>query len=287
MENKYTGEGYLKGPLNEVGTRLAGLTDILKYFQLLEFNVNELTELINTFREQLKEGCMLVQDGKIFWANIAVCDISGYKQDELTGMPMIEMTVPGMRDKLTARMKMLLAGDAISFPQEWPLLKADRTMTYINVFAYRVKFLNNLAVLVFFYDITGEKAIAEDRKMRAEMMDSINDSVFLMEMTGRIVYANESFCSSIGYSRDEVLKMHILDVTAPEVRKRWDIRMKQFSEHKEARFTTTALSKDGRRYPTEVRAKIILQGGKQRLLGVSRTIRTDAEPDIEAMQFPD
>lgn len=283
MEEKYTGEGYLKGPLKELGERIAILNDITKYFQLLEFNVNELNELINTFREQLKEGCMLLQDGKIFWANKAAADISGYRQDALTGMPMVELTVPGMRDKLAARNSMLSAVDSLSFPEEWPLLKADRTVAYVNVFAYRVKFLNTPAILLFFYDITGQKKIAEEQRMRAEMLDSINDAVFLMEIAGKLVYVNGSLCEMSGYSRDELLKMHILDLTAPELRKRFDIRMKQFSVHKEARYTTVAVRKDGTRIAVELRGKIIMQGEKQRLLCVVRPVRTDKEPDIESI----
>jgi PAS domain S-box-containing protein len=282
MENSYVGEGYLKGPLSELGKRLPGVEEIQKYFKLLEFNVNELNDLINTFREQLKEGCMLLQDGKIFWANKAAGDISGYKQDELTGKPIVEMTVPDMRDKLTGRIKMLQVEGSLASPEEWPLLKADRTVAYVNVFAYRVKFLNNLAVLMFFYDVTEAKRIAEDRKMRAEMMDAINDGVFLMELSGPIIYANEAFCAMAGYSREEVLNKNILDVVAPEVRKRYDIRIKQFSTHKEARFTTMALSRDGKRINVEVRGKIIMHEGKQRVLGVARAIRTDKEPDIES-----
>jgi len=283
MDDKYTGDGYLKGPLKELGERIVVLNDIFKYFKLLEFNVNELNELINTFREQLKEGCMLVQDGKIFWANKAVTDISGYKQDDVTGMAVTEMTIPGMRDKLAARMNMLLAGDPLTFPEEWPLLKSDRTVAYINLFAYRVRFLDNLAMLVFFYDITRQRERTEELRMRAEMMDSINDGVFLVEMSGKLAYVNESICEIAGYRREELLGMHILDITVPELRKRFDIRMKQFSVHKEARYTSIALRKDGSRMPVEVRGKIIMQGGKQRLLCVARPMRPDNEPDIESV----
>jgi PAS domain S-box-containing protein len=295
MEQKYSGEGYLKGPLNEVGTRLsalneegtrmAALGEIQKYFQVLEFNVNELNELINTFREQLKEGCMLLQDGKIFWANKAAGDISGYKQDELTGKPVIEMTVPAMRDKLAARMKMIMAVDTMTFPEEWPLLKADRTLAYVNVFVYRVTFLKNVAILMFFYDVTAAKKIQEEQKMRAEMMDSINDGVFLMDLSGKLEYVNEAICDISGYNREELLSMHILDLTAPELRKRFDIRMKQFSVHTEARYTTKAIRKDGTRIPVEIRGRIIMQGGKQHLLCVARPVRTDQEPDIETIQL--
>jgi PAS domain S-box-containing protein len=283
MENQYAGEGYLKWPLSELGRRLPEDEEIQKYFKLLEFNVNELNELINAFREQLREGCILVQDGKIYWANKAACDLSGYKLDELTGKPAIELTVPAMRDKLAARNTMLTV-DPRAFPEEWPLLKADRTVAYVNVFAYRVKFLNNQAILVFFYDITGDKKIAEDRKMRAEMMDAINDGVFLMELSGTIIYANEAFCTMAGYGREEMLNKNILDLVAPEVRKRYDIRIKQFSTHKEARFTTAALTKDGKRINVEVRGKIIIHEGKQRVLGVARAIRTDQEPDVESTE---
>lgn len=79
--------------------------------------------------------------------------------------------------------------------------------------------------------------------------------------------------------------MHILDVTAPELRRRFDIRMRQYSVHKEARYTSAALRRDGVRIPVEVRGRVVKSGGKQRLLAIARPIREDVEPDIESMKF--
>jgi PAS domain S-box-containing protein len=291
MEDKKTGEGFLKSPLNELGQRISVLKDIFKYYELLEFNVNELKNMIDVFTQQAREGCMLVQDGKIVWVNQAVSNILGYQIDELQGMLINDMTTPAMRDKLGARVKMLLAGDVVPLPEEWPVLRSDRTVSFINMFAYRVTFMSKLALMIFFYDVSAAKKQADEQKMRAEMMDSINDAVFLMDMSGKLLYVNESLCETSGYGSEELLQMNILDVTAPELRKRFDIRMKQYSTHKEARYMTTALRKDGTRINVEIRGKIIMQGGQPRLLGVARIVRTDTEPDIEpdieSMQMAD
>lgn len=288
MEQKYTGKGYLKGPLKGLWQQISVLNDenINKYFKILEFNVNELDELISAFREQLKEGCMLLLEGKVMWANQAASDITGYNRDTLTGMEMVALTVPDMRDKMRARMKMLLAGGDIVFPEEWPFLRYDRTLIYINIFAYRVKFLNMQAILVFFYDITADKKVAEERKMQAEMMDALNDSVFLLDLSGKILYVNEKFCSVLKYTKSEISSMNIMDVTAPELRGKFAIRTRQFSEHSEARFSTVALARDGTHIEVEVRGRVINQGGRQRLLGVARTKETGDETDIEQLLSP-
>lgn len=281
--DKYTGEGYLSTPLNELRPYIDPGSEAYKYFEQLEYNVNELNRLINIFKAQLKEGCMLLQEGRIVWSNDIVTVLTGYKLEELAGKAVVELTVPGMREKLDARMKLLLAGDPGSFPQEWPLLKADRTVIYVNIFAYRVVFLSSPAILLFFYDVTAQKKIMEEQRMRAEMLDSINDSVFLMDLTGNILYVNEALCAATDYSREELLEMNVLDITAPEMRKRFDIRMKQFSLHKEARFSSIVLRKNGERIKAEIRGKIIIINGRQCVIGVARAVRLDAEADIDLL----
>ena len=286
MENRNAGEGFLTDPLKELGKHLVLEGEAAYYFNLLQANVNEMKTMVDAFTEQANEGCMLVQDSRIVWVNQAVSRITGYKMEELIGRPLSDLSMPAMRDKLGARVRMLLAGDTVPLPEEWPILKGDRTVIYINLFAYRVSFMGSHALLSFFFDVTEQKKIAEERRMRSEMMDSINDGVFLMDLNGQIVFANAAFCEMAGYNKDQIAGVNVQELVAPELRQRFDIRMKQFSTHREARFTTTAQNREGQRMAVEVRGKIIVFNGKQRLLGVARSVRTDKEPDIETLKFP-
>lgn len=267
--------------------KIAELESVRDYFKLLAKGLAELFTMIGAFAENAREGCVLVMDNKLVWINKAARELSGYLDADLVGRPIAEFVLPDIRDKMAARVNMTMAGAQLTFPQEWQILKCDRTPLWVNVFAYRVPYLAKSAIIVFFYDITEEKRNMEDQKMSAEMMDSLNDVVFLMDLKGKLVYVNKTACDLSGYSKDELLKMNILDLTAPELRKRFDIRMKQFSIHKEARYTSIAVKKDGTRFPAELMGKVIMYNGKQHLLCVATVLKTIAESEIDKMYFAD
>jgi PAS domain S-box-containing protein len=180
---------------------------------------------------------------------------------------------------------MILAGDTVIEPQEWPIYRKDRMVRYVRIFSYRVIFREKPAIVSIFYDVTENKKLLDESMMRAQMLDAINDGVILNDMSGKIVYVNDAACESIGYSKDELMAMNVLELTAPELSKKFNIRMKQISEHKEARFNTIVVRKDGSRLNIEVRARIIKQGGKPFALSVARGIpRSDSGNNTSKIQ---
>ena len=254
---------------------ITNLDDALSQLKALNALFKEIQDMLTTFADNSREGIVLMQENKFIWVNKAACKISGYTFDEILSLKVPDITAPGHRDKLIARMNMVLAGDHIDEPQEWPILRKDRILRFVRIFSYRVIFGRKPAIVAFFYDITENKRIFDESVMRAQILDSINDHVALADFTGKIVYANDAICESLGYSKEELLNMNILDITAPEFRGKAGIRLKQASEHKEARFDTMGLRKDGLKVNLEVRAKIINQGGKQFVLMVGRENQTE------------
>lgn len=258
---------------------LPGLNDLVTDLKTLEVYLNELANMIYTFADAIDEGVVLVQENRFLWTNKAAGQISGYSIEEIMNLNVEQALLPDYRDKYKARLAMLLAGDKASMPVEWEILRKDRTVRFINVFAYKVRFSDKPAVMVIFYDITEEKKLQEEMSMRSQLLNSVNDSVLLMEPSGRILYVNDAVCEITGYSRDELLAMNIVSLGLPERAAMFKIRMKQFSEHKEARYKAIVVRKDGARVPVEIRGKIIRYSGRQLLLGVAREIVTSKETE--------
>ena len=50
-------------------------------------------------------------------------------------------------------------------------------------------------------DITGRKRLEYENEMKAILLDSVNDAVFMHDLDGRIVYANEAGYAQLGYAR--------------------------------------------------------------------------------------
>jgi PAS domain S-box-containing protein len=256
--------------VQELTEAVASLDGSLTHLKRLSTVIKEVQAMMDTIADKSREGIILVQDNRFAWVNKAACVISGYTFDEMLAIAVPDITLPSHRDKLIARINMVLAGDPIATPQEWPVYRKDRMVRYVRIFSYRVIYLEKPAIVSVFYDVTENKKLFEESMMRAQMLDSINDGVILMEMSGKIAYINDAVCESAGYSKDELMAMNVLELTAPEFSKRFNIRLKQMSEHKEARFNTIVIRKDSSRINTEVRAKIIRQGGKQFVLAVAR-----------------
>jgi len=267
--------------VDELADAVRSLDGTLVHLKRLNTIFKETQEMLTTFADHSREGIVLMQDNRFIWANKAASKITGYTFEELLAIPTTEATLPDYRDKLVARINMVLAGDPIPSPQEWPVFRKDRMVRWVRNFSYRVIYRGKPAVVSFFYDVSETKKTTEESMLRAAILDSINDEVILMELSGKIVYVNDAVCESLGYSKGDLLSMSILDITASENRDKAGIRLKQVSEHKEARFSTIGIRKDGTKFNIEVRARILKQGGKQYVLTVGREVHPDTNGETQ------
>jgi len=106
-------------------------------------------------------------------------------------------------------------------------------------------------------DITGRKESEIEYKT---ILHTAIDGFYAVDTKGRILNVNESYCSMVGYSRDELLKMSIKDVEAVETKEKIAQRIRQIMEASEARFETKHKCKDGRIIELEASVKYIKEG---------------------------
>jgi len=278
-------QDHLVGPLTwqleDLGKRIKALEETIAQLKTLDSTLHEMQYIIYSYAEKVREGVVLIQDEIVVWANKAGCDMLGYEYDEVINKSAIELAHPKYRQQLSARFAMMQAGDEIPVGVLWPFLSKTREVKYVRPFSSRVMYMGRPAVMAFFYDMTEEKKTQDELTLRAEMLDLVTDSIFLLDMKGNIVYVNDAACDSRGYSKDELLKMNILDITPAELKHKFDIRTKQWSERKERVFRTTHICKDGSKIRVEVRGKMIDRGGKTYLLGLTREIKPSIKLDNE------
>ena len=72
-------------------------------------------------------------------------------------------------------------------------------------------------------DTTERKRIEERLKQSEEnfrtFFETIDDMIFIANSDGKIFFTNSSVTKKLGYSEDELIKMHVLDVHPKEIRK--------------------------------------------------------------------
>ena len=132
-------------------------------------------------------------------------------------------------------------------------------------------------------DVTERKWADEELQLRAQLLDSANDSIFVSDFDGNFVYLNEGAWKSRGYTRNELMGMNLRQLDTPEYEKLIGTRSRELEEKGSCIFESAHRRKDGSVMPVEVSARIIERGGHKLVLAATRDIteRKQAERELQ------
>ncbi len=131
---------------------------------------------------------------------------------------------------------------------------------------------------------TRDSSLRESEQRFRILMEQAADAFFLHDMHGRILDVNQRACDSLGYTREELLEMSVLDIdvqygTSDQIKQTWDLL-----EPKEP-ITLEGVHKrkDRTLFPVEVRLGLIESKGQRAILALARDI-TERKHQEEALQ---
>ena len=263
-----------------LGDRIAFLEETVAQLKSVNLALHEIQLIVFNFAERMREGMVLIQDNKIMWVNLAGCRMFGYEPEDLINAEPTSLVHPGYRQKLAEHFGLIQAGETLASPEVWPFIRKDHTAIHIRSFGYRVIYRGRPAIMSFYYDVTEDKKLKDELTMRAEMLDLVSDSVFLLDMAGNIKYVNKAVCASLGYTQDEITNMSVIDINPDELKRKAEIRVKTVSSQKESRFKTVHVRKNNSRMPVDVRVRVIKRGDQDFILGVVREIIPEGVQEI-------
>jgi PAS domain S-box-containing protein len=121
-------------------------------------------------------------------------------------------------------------------------------------------------------DIDAKKKVDEENELKAMLLDSAADMIYVQDLTGKIIYANDATCKSHGFTKDEITTMNIRDLLLPEQVGMVSARTDKVLAEGELRFETIHSCKDGSKIPMEVYNRLIKMGDAQAIISVGRDI---------------
>ncbi|MGO9966024.1 MAG: PAS domain S-box protein [Bryobacteraceae bacterium] len=146
-----------------------------------------------------------------------------------------------------------------------------------------------------FFDITEQKKAqrviqqANEAVARAErhyrlVFNSVSDAIFVHGLgedglPTRFIDVNDNACRYLGYTRDELLRMLVSDIAAPEELPNVKQRARRLVAEGELIWEAVHIAKDGRRIPVESHAHMFVRDGSQMVVSSVRDIseRKEAE----------
>lgn len=117
-------------------------------------------------------------------------------------------------------------------------------------------------------DITGRKRLEDENEMKAIILDSVNDAVFMHDLDGRIVYANEAGYSQLGYTEQEMRNAMFQQLLTPEAALKFAANTKCALEQGKAVFESEHRLCHGGTMPVETHAHAIELDGEKYILRV-------------------
>ncbi|NUM78781.1 PAS domain S-box protein, partial [candidate division KSB1 bacterium] len=118
-----------------------------------------------------------------------------------------------------------------------------------------------------------KKAWRESEARYRELFEKAGDAIFVSDEQGRIVEVNQLACSSLGYSREELLRMFLWELN-PEKWTPEKVRavIQKLKPEQPQTFESEHQRKDGTRFPVEIRVGNFETGGRRLNLDLVRDI---------------
>jgi PAS domain S-box-containing protein len=136
-------------------------------------------------------------------------------------------------------------------------------------------------------DITERKryevALKRSEEKFRTLFESATDAIFILNLDGSLIDINTTVHERLGYTKDEMLSMHIKEFNTPEFAARIPEQLAEIQKNGMAVFESAHIQKDGTVMPVEVNSRILDYEGRQVCLSIIRDItkRKKAEKELE------
>ncbi|MBI4083229.1 MAG: PAS domain S-box protein [Candidatus Lambdaproteobacteria bacterium] len=153
------------------------------------------------------QGYVILQQGRIAFANAAYANIYGYDSpaDMLGRDPLDFLVAQGDRDRLRSNRQAVQEGQSPPQYNAYQGLRRDGTQLWLGSLAQRVEWQGGPAVQVTLVDISEQRRAEEERARLATAVEQSDECIFITSPEGRIQYVNPAFERITGYTREEAL----------------------------------------------------------------------------------
>lgn len=123
-------------------------------------------------------------------------------------------------------------------------------------------------------DVTEEKRAQDELVFQSVLLANVSDAVFVYEfdepLTGTMLYVNDTAARERGYSREELMQLHIRDLIAPAAAHVYPEGLEALGQDGQFTGQSVHVRKDGTTFPVEIRLRLIELRGRRVVINVSR-----------------
>jgi len=227
-------------------------------------------------------------DGTILMANKKLVKLLGYPSFEM----LAERNLEKVGFEPSYERKEFLAkiekdGEINDFESAW--IRQDGSKFFVRESA-QVIHDSNGSILYYdgvVEDITehkrAEEALQESEKNYRELIDGMNETVWVIDFSGNIIETNNTAVKVLGYTKEELKTIGLFGIDS-SLKKENIIALVNAMPIDELQiFETSHTTKDGRTFPVEIYSSLVTYKGKRAILSIARDIteRKQAEEKLQ------
>lgn len=231
--------------------------------------------------------CVLDPAGNLHEWNDAFLKHLGYTTDELKLLNLKDWDIDFLNKPETSNLFLKLMKSGITIESRH--LRKDGTILDVEITAKGVTIEGKDYIYSSSRDITQRKIAEKALRMSQFSIDKAMDGIFWTERNARFIYVNEKACSSLGYTKNELLTLKLWDIDPVYPKDQWDKRWESYGLHRETvseHFESFHRRKDGTIFPVEISSQHIWFGEVELHVAYVRDIteRKKASEELKASE---
>ncbi len=225
--------------------------------------------------ERSNDGIIIIENGVLKFINSKMAEMTGYTVEEAVGRKFIDFAAPEERKKLMAIHMKRMKGKDIPTKYEATIIARDGQHIHTEINAGLITYEGHPAVMAIVRDVTErkqvEQALIDEATRRKILIEQSRDGIVVLDIDGKVYEANQKFADMLGYTHDEVMKLHVFDwefLYPPEK----VVEMISTVDEKGDHFETQHRRKDGSIYDVEISTNGAMFAGQKLIFCVCRDI---------------
>ena len=225
--------------------------------------------------------------GRILEANQVFLDLVGYTREELLAMSLFELTPHKWHalENQIIRDQVLVRGYSDVFQKEYFRKGSGIVPVELRIVLTRDSAGKPVGMWAIVRDITERIAKEESLRRFQHSVESSPDAVFWMNAEGRFPYVNAQACRSLGYSREELMRLHLWDIDADFAREQWAAHWEAVGKAGGAHIERRHRRKDGSLFPVEISSSQVMLNRQKHHVAYARDITRRKKTDEELRFF--
>ncbi|MGH8361947.1 MAG: PAS domain S-box protein, partial [Gammaproteobacteria bacterium] len=247
---------------------------------------HQLEESEHHYRELVEQATVgiLVRrpTGEILFANRALCQMTGYRRDQLVGMPVSQL-IPAEEGPAIRQVNALAKGENTHIQSR--LRHRDGHIIHEELSATRLEDGN---IQIFINDISArheaEWRLREERQFALHALDVLPGVFYVFDAAGKFLRWNRQTEEITGYSKEEMRAITAADIVPPDRRTRHRELVQEILGGTSQSGETELYTKDGRRIPYYYAAQHFLWRGRPCVVGMGVDISAQKQAEQKLHQ---